>query len=45
MDAEIIELQGRVRLLAFHEKDMLSDEHASRSDSVIKQDFIKPQNS
>ena len=42
VDSEIIELQSRVRLLAFHEEGARTQETAMQFDSVINENFLKP---
>ena len=42
VDAQIIELQARVRLLTFHKKEEQEKETVVQFDSVINENFLKP---
>ncbi len=42
IDSEILELQSRVRLLAFHEEGEREQETAVEFDSVVNENFLKP---
>ena len=42
VDAEVIELQARVRLLAFHEEGERDQGEAAQVDSVINKKFLQP---